>query len=95
MDTFGRQVSERLEVGKTYRILMRQMGRKSKNPYVAAEVSTLKFPGKIKQETIAADGKAYMHVRFPEYAGDYLFRIDSVVETANGPVAQATLFLVF
>ena len=95
MDTFGRQVSERLEVGKTYRILMRQMGQKSKNPYVAAEVSELRFPGKVKQESVAADGKVYMRVAFPEYVGDFIFRVDEVSFTANGPVAKATLFVVF
>lgn len=84
-----------MKVGETYRILMRQIGAKSKSPYVAAEVSGLLFPGKVKQETIAADGKAYMHVRFPEYDGNFVFRIDEVRETASGPVAQATLFLVF
>jgi hypothetical protein len=85
----------KLVVGAQYRILMRQMGLKSKSPWVAAEIAGITHPGKIKHEDIGADGKAYLLVTLPGFAGTLIFRLDDVRETANGPVAQATLFLHF
>jgi hypothetical protein len=89
---FNIQGTQKLEVGEKYRILLRQRGRNSKNPWVAAELGD--EVGKVKSESTAADGNNYLEVRFPSYLGTFLFRVDETRGSANGPVVQATLFLV-
>jgi hypothetical protein len=84
-----------LKLGEQYRILLRQRGLKSKNPWVAAEING-EQDGKVKAETNAADGLVYAHIHWPEYPGTLVFRFDGPSkQTANGPVVQATLFLWF
>lgn len=80
-------------VGQTYRILLRQRGLKSKRPWVAAEFTHT--TGKVNHESHGADGKVYMVVTIPEVVGKLIFRVDETRDSANGPVAQATLFLFF
>jgi hypothetical protein len=74
-----------LQVGQRYTAALKQMGEHGRNPWVSIRFSHLDVVGKVQTEVVAADGKVYMSVRFPNVGGAFLFRMDSPEELTPLP----------